>query len=92
MKTAWVAMRTIVLKDESRVSFPLGVFTDKEDAIKEADAGPRAIAGAHDAVKAAFGFVGIVSISGYVTDVPFKAGAGLLTPEAPSLILPGHAR
>ena len=87
MKSVYLALRVIRLKGGQTITTPIGAFTDKEDAIKAADAGPRALAGARPDVKQAIDFVGVGEVGGGWMEVPFVAGSGIQIPES-KLILP----
>lgn len=89
MKTVFVAMRTIQTKG-GPVSFPIGVFSDKADALKAADECPRSMASVSGTpVGQALVYIGVEGVGGGVLEVPFVAGAGLVTPPEKRLILPG---
>lgn len=90
MKTVFVAMRSIQTKGGGVQTFPIGVFSDKADALKAADECPRAIEGVNGTPTGqALAYIGLEGVGGGVLEVPFVAGAGLVTPPETRLILPG---
>lgn len=88
MKKVYVFFRVLNFKDGTQHRMPGGVFTDKEDAIREGKKFAESMSGLHQAVAAAFGYVGIVGVSGVVVEQSLVAGAGLIVPSDDRVVIP----
>jgi hypothetical protein len=88
VKKVYVLMRILALKDETTVRFPVGVFTDKEDALRAADQFTRSISTMNQQAASLLQFIGIKGFSGVVVEQDFVAGAGLEVVDRPALIFP----
>lgn len=89
MKKVYVLMRVLILKDKTQVRYPVGVYTDQEDAHRASNAFTGALNGLTPEAQQLLSFLGIAAFGGVVVEQDFTAGAGLVTADRPSIILPG---
>jgi hypothetical protein len=90
MKTCFVLMRVVTMKDGSNASFAVGVFGSQTDARVEGDRAVSQFQGMHPAVHAAIKFLGIAQVGHHVLEVPHVDGANIIIAGAGDM--PGPPR
>lgn len=90
MKTCWVALRVVKFNCGVVVTYPIGVFTDEQDARRASEEAPQALAGANQQIRQVMGLVGIAEVGGGLMKLPYVAGSGLVTDVSGVILPPKH--